>query len=78
MMTGAAVAGACEEHPSAITVARTAAPSAAAAPSLPMVVTAARIPARIGNIKPYRIAVLAEKNLVITDARRSRAASARF
>ncbi|MGA8567958.1 MAG: hypothetical protein WB580_09230, partial [Candidatus Binataceae bacterium] len=65
---GAAV-GAYEEHPSAITVARTAAPSVATAPSLPMVdlntETAACALARIGSIKPYRIAVLAVKNPVI-------------
>jgi hypothetical protein len=61
----AALVGACEEHPSAITVATMAAPSATAALKASIVVVAPLL-ARTGSIKPYRIAVshcrLGEKN----------------
>jgi hypothetical protein len=61
----AAVVGACEEHPSANTVAIMPAPSAAAAPRAPIAVVAPLM-ARTGSVKtishrrialPYRIAV---------------------
>jgi hypothetical protein len=52
----AALVGACEEHPSAITVATMAAPSATAALKASIVVVAPLL-ARTGSIKSYRIAV---------------------
>jgi hypothetical protein len=58
----AALVGACEEHPSAITIATMAAPSATAALKASIVVVAPLL-ARTGSIKPYRIAVLARRIL---------------
>jgi Mn-dependent DtxR family transcriptional regulator len=58
------VAGLCDAHPMASAVARIAALGVAAAQSQPIVATA-RTLARPGVVKPYRIAILTEKNLVI-------------
>jgi hypothetical protein len=61
---GAVGAGFCEAHPMASAVARIAALVVTAAQSQ-QIVAAARTLAQNGVVKPYRIAFLAEKNLVI-------------